>query len=219
MVWNEALPAGTEKLSAVDDLIRDNNSAIETIVNKEHSMTTGGDLTGLHKFGVGDDSARTAAITTLLGGRIWFNDDEQWLRLQVYNATAGAWESLDDDIPRVNVAQVWESGQLSPYTQITSAATLNWDVDDSNMFYVNLAHNATLAYPTSTLTLLAANVGGNFTISVKQTGSFTLAFASGLNPAWGSQPPIDTVLNSYTLIHITIRQNETAAYRVEHTGI
>ena len=68
----------------------------------------------------------------------------------------------------------------------------------------------------------AANMGAHLVFHLTQPGGTvaTLDFETGgvaeYRPGWASQPDIKAVLDSETMIHMTIMPDKDIAYRIEH---
>lgn len=86
--YDKTLPSGSASIRLGDDKIRDNMAALEEALSVEHNFpdNAGGSRRGRHKFGVGTQAARTAAIGTPATGEVWF--DTNYYAWSVYDGTA-----------------------------------------------------------------------------------------------------------------------------------
>ena len=74
--WDATLPSGSISFAQGDNDIRANQAALEDALDREHNFPGNeGSDAGLHTFGVGDTTARAAAITSPATGNFWFNTD------------------------------------------------------------------------------------------------------------------------------------------------
>lgn len=102
MVWDRNEPTGAREVSAVDNYLRDNQAALETALDAEHSFATGGTQTGEHREGSavcwrGLDA--DIGLVTPREGMLYFASDTR--RLYIGNdATPCAWQA---EAPRRNV--------------------------------------------------------------------------------------------------------------------
>lgn len=120
MAWDKNLPAGGVDIAQGDNVIRDNNAAIETALGQEHEFSTGGVNAGRHKFGTGDNAARDA-ITTWVAGSIWFNTEVRSGSICIQRWSGSAWVNLDvfqSSLPRVNEQSQYTVSQFGTWSNV-----------------------------------------------------------------------------------------------------
>jgi len=102
--YDKTLPSGSASIRIGDDKIRDNFAALEEALLVEHNFpdNAGGSRRGRHKFGVGTQGARTAAIGTPAAGEVWF--DTTYYQWTVYDGTA--WRALGAKIGDVKMSAI-----------------------------------------------------------------------------------------------------------------
>jgi len=106
------------------------------------------------------------------------------------NATAGT------DYAGVGNVQTFTAGQRGEVTVLTSGATVNTNLADSNNFSLTLATNATLANPTN----IVAGQSGVIVITQDATGSRTLAYGSNWKFAGATAPTLTTTANAVDVL-------------------
>jgi hypothetical protein len=224
MVWDKTIPDGSKKLHNIDDDLRANADALETALNTEHRFATGGTQDARHKFGVGADAARTAAIPSPTSGNLWLNDVQYatygYYVGQVYDGAA--WADLgpnDPDIVRHDEANNWTAGQASTYQTPTVTPgppdQWDWSVNTGTYWHKLTTANVQLNNPTGAL--FTSGNGGYWMISILNdgVGSHAITFGSAYVPAWTSQPDLNPTASAYTFVHLTLRQDAKLVYTIE----
>jgi hypothetical protein len=105
-------------------------------------------------------------------------------------ATAGT------DYAGITNVQTFTAGQRGEVTVLTSGATVNTNLADSNNFSLTLATNATLANPTN----IVAGQSGAIVITQDATGSRTLAYGSYWKFAGATAPTLTTTANAVDVL-------------------
>jgi len=125
MAFDKSLPAGNDKIRDSDDMIRDNNEALEDAINAEHYFATGGDQSGIHKFPIGDTASRPTAG---YAGRLYINTETKQPEYDTGSSWQPAAHSLNPDVP---------SGSKMVFYQDT--APTGWTIDstlDDRLVYI-----------------------------------------------------------------------------------
>jgi len=237
MAWDKDAPAGSLPLNVSDDVLRANQTALEAMVNVEHTFSTGGTAAeqGRHKFGIGLDAARAAAITSPTVGNMWFNTKDYvahgWYIGQVYaeistGPSVYAWVDIgpfDAALARTDEAKVWTQGQAGAWVAFTEDGTAaplydwDWDLDDGNFFYETLPDSSTVTIKLPTVTGLVDNANGAtvmFKITQAPTTAGTLVFESGIEPSGGFQPALSTTLGTVHLVSMVMLSATSFIYTV-----
>lgn len=99
--YDKTLPSGSVSIRQGDDKIRDNFAAIEEALSVEHNFpdNSGGSRRGRHKFGVGNQAARNAAVGTPATGEVWY--DTTYYQWTVYDGTT--WRALGSKVGDVKM--------------------------------------------------------------------------------------------------------------------
>jgi hypothetical protein len=105
-------------------------------------------------------------------------------------ATAGT------DYAGIANVQTFTAGQRGEVTVLTSGATVNTNLADSNNFSLTLATNATLANPTN----IVAGQSGAIVITQDATGSRTLAYGSNWKFAGATAPTLTTTADAVDVL-------------------
>jgi hypothetical protein len=105
-------------------------------------------------------------------------------------ATAGT------DYAGIANVQTFTAGQRGEVTVLTSGATVNTNLADSNNFSLTLATNATLANPTN----IVAGQSGAIVITQDATGSRTLAYGSNWKFAGETAPTLTTTADAVDVL-------------------
>ena len=113
-------------------------------------------------------------------------------------------QAYDADTAKLDVDQNWTGAQRGNSTTLTSATSVAIELNDGNNFDLTLAHNATLANPTSTPVV---GQSGLIVITQDGTGGRTLAFGSQYKFAGGTAPTLSTAASAV----------DTLAYFVKST--
>jgi hypothetical protein len=105
-------------------------------------------------------------------------------------ATAGT------DYAGIANVQTFTAGQRGEVTVLTSGATVNTNLADSNNFSLTLDTNATLANPTN----IVAGQSGAIVITQDATGSRTLAYGSNWKFAGATAPTLTTTADAVDVL-------------------
>lgn len=103
---------------------------------------------------------------------------------RVPSATIADYRAASDGV-FLQPGQVWDS---LAEVELTDAANIAWDMSAGINFKVTLGGNRTLDLPSN----VKAGQSGTIRVIQDGTGSRTLTLASGLKPAWGVAPVMDT---------------------------
>jgi len=124
-------------------------------------------------------------------------------------ATAGT------DYAGINNVQTFNAGQRGEVTALTSGATVNTNLADSNNFSLTLATNATLANPTN----IVAGQSGVIVITQDATGSRTLAYGSNWKFAGATAPTLTTTANAVdVLVYYVESASRITASMINNVG-
>lgn len=211
MTWDKDLPDGSVSIAQGDDVIRDNNAAIEAALDLEHQFATGGLVTGRHKFLSADLAAQDALGVD--------SDDDSWIILRTdvrgnrcwfyYDGTAGEWKPIDlgtDDVPRLDEASEFTQVQWSKWDQVVpSGATLAVDFEKSATQYAAVPASSllTISNPIN----LKASYGASVTIQLTNAGSgATLAWGTDYKFVGGVSPIFDATSGALNVYNLTVLQ-------------
>lgn len=148
MAWNKDLPSGTVALNLGDDAIRANNYAIEAAFGQEHEFTTGSTQSGYHTF-LHDTEANIAATYTASGAFAFATDATGYTDPVPYFYDGTSWyHGLTEET--LTIPNDWTAGQYCSTNTLTSGANIASDLEDSQMFYLDLSHNGQLDNPDNT---------------------------------------------------------------------
>lgn len=124
-------------------------------------------------------------------------------------ATAGT------DYAGISNVQTFTAGQRGEVTVLTSGATVNTNLADSNNFSLTLATNATLANPTN----IVAGQSGVIVITQDATGSRTLAYGSNWKFAGATAPTLTTTANAVdVLVYYVESASRITASMINNVG-
>lgn len=205
MAWDKNLPNGDLGIELGDDAIRTNNQAIETAIDAEHYLATGGSQTGRHKFGFGTTATRNAL--TPQQGMIWYNTDAYAGHIVVQGYNSGAWVNLDvlqTNIFRTDAQTRSTVPQYADWLNVPiSAGLVACDFLTSPRKYCTLTQSVTLSNPVHDLGAGVASADVMFDFIQNGTGGWTVTFGSDYRSANGLTPVISTTANSRTRVYIS----------------
>lgn len=214
MAWDKNLPAGGADIAQGDNVIRDNNAAIETALGQEHEFSTGGVNAGRHKFGSGDNAARDA-ITTWVAGSIWFNTEVRSGSICVQRWSGSAWVNVDvfqSSLPRTNERSPYTVTQWGTWASVTPAAgtpdTLAIDLSLSPYKYATIVGDTLISNPTNAL----ASNGTTCLLFLTMSGSgHVITWGNNYRTPLGVTPAIASTSGFKTLVYIQSCQDGTYA--------
>lgn len=124
-------------------------------------------------------------------------------------ATAGT------DYAGITNVQTFTAGQRGEVTVLTSGATVNTNLADSNNFSLTLDTNATLANPTN----IVAGQSGVIVITQDATGSRTLAYGSNWKFAGATAPTLTTTADAVdVLVYYVESSTRITASMINNVG-
>ena len=218
MAWDKTRPAGSAKINTLDNLLQDNNAALETALDLEHEFQTGGTQTGRHHFGVGTSASRFSASG--LTGAIYFNTSRVPCEIVIDVANAGSW--VETDYGLTEVSQKWTETQYTSYVDFTvdTAPTphqADWDATQGNFRKLDMTANTIINNPSPSL---PAQCGASFVFQINQPGggapSVSLSFGSDFEPEWGAQPDVKQGNFASSFVYVTLRRDGKYMYSVSH---
>lgn len=206
MAWDKNLPSGGADIAQGDDAIRANNAAIETAVGAEHEFSTGGDNSGRHKFGSGDNATRNG-ITTWVDGSIWFNTQVRSGAICLQRWNGAAWVDLDlfqSSLPRVNEQSTYSVTQWGTWASVTPAAgtpdTLAIDLSASAYKRATIVGDTLISNPTNAL---SASSGCTCILQLTMSGAgHVITWGSNYRTPGGVTPAISSGNGDVTLVYI-----------------
>jgi len=199
--WDKDLPTGTKAVALGDDVIRENNRAIETALDAEHDFTTGGTQSGRHHF-LRDTVANADAISDWLTGAVYFNRNDlltDLTLLQVASADgASNWEHVwpHNDWPELTQFHAWVAKTGTPLT---------WTGEEGHFFSTSLTANTTLNAPTFPTAGLAGRAT-TYTWRIAQhasLGPYTIAFSGNFRWLHGVTPVMPSGASEVLLLTLT----------------
>ena len=179
MVWNKALPSGSNNINVGDDAIRANNNALETGLNTEHVLVTGGTQTLVHKFPNGDKTVMDALTTMATGSIAIRYTDADNPGIHAYDGAA--WNQVATQIP-ATTAMVFH--QAAAPAGWTADETLN---DNMLMVVTEASGNGGSELASSTWTISAIitdQITGGHALTEAETAEHfhTIAVGDTLDP-------------------------------------
>lgn len=163
MVWNKDLPAGSVAFNLGDDAIRANNYAIEAAFSAEHVFATGGDQTGYLSLYVNTE-ANIEARYTESGGFAFATDATGYTDPVPYFYDGTSWYHVLTE-ETLTIPNDWTAGQYCSTNTLSTGVNIASDLQDSQMFYLDLANNGQLDNPDNTP---GASKGGAWFYVVQQ---------------------------------------------------
>ena len=186
MAWVKTNPVGTAALNVGDNAIRDNNEALETGLNREHVLITGGAQTLFHKFTNSNKAAMDALIGMVDGTIAIRNGTDDAVNPGIFAYNGSTWDQVATLIP-ATTAMVFHQ----------AAAPAGWTADETlndNMLIVTTAAatDGGTAHSTGTWTISAiitSQVTDGTAITVAQMPSHDHDIPGSGNPnPWTTTP-------------------------------
>jgi hypothetical protein len=170
-------------------------------------------ITGLADGIASTDAATLSQVTTALAGTQAVITAIGILKGagagSISAATAGT------DYAGITNVQTFTAGQRGEVTVLTSGATVNTNLADSNNFSLTLATNATLANPTN----IVAGQSGVIVITQDATGSRILAYGSNWKFAGATAPTLTTTANAVdVLVYYVESSSRITASMINNVG-
>jgi len=223
MVWDKNNPPGNTKISVGDNTIRANNDQIETAINLEHSMSTGGNQEGRHTFERDTIANRDGPAVAFQNGSIFFATDERTGRLVIQVRDGDAWENVDIEpmdtatsliptLPRLDSKSDFITCQFATYAQVTPTVDgagpdqlIAIDLALSPFKYATLAADTTISNPLNS----EAGKGTTVALDLVQSGSggHIVTFGTDYRSPGGSLPAVDTTASARTMVYLTVLQS------------
>ena len=208
MVYNKLLPDGDLSARILDDNTQENfRAAEEDGLEPEHDFSTGGTQTGRHKFAIDARTTLEANAEYVAGSIALANDVCSTGIVPIFkddDDPAVWWDIL---APYLANANLWTAGQSITPVTLTSGANIASDWSESNIFFVDLAHNGQLDNPDNMPS--AGDSGVWFYIVQQYDGSgYQLTYGSkfyapGLGTTTG--PLLRVGNNAYDVLICTLR--------------
>ena len=182
---------------------RDFRVDVKAMLEIEHDTAE-----GRHKFGVGNDAARDA-ITTWVVGSLWFNTGESPAYIQrVVSVGPVVWENVDAraGIPHLAEQSDFTVTQFASYETITPGAgspdTCAIDLLTSPYKRVTLVGNTIISNPTNVLG--GTGKGATIALDIIQDGSgpWVVTWGDQYLAAGGAKPNAPEVISSTSLVYI-----------------
>lgn len=217
MVWDKTRPSGSAKINTLDNLLQDNNAALETALDLEHTFQTGGTQTGRHQFGVGTTAARFSP--TGLTGAVYFNTDRVAGEVVIDVSNAGVW--VETDYGLTDVSQKWTETQYTTYVDFTvdtvpTPYEANWDATAGNFRKLDMTGNTIINNPSPAL---PAQSGASFVFQINQgAGGHSLTFGTDFVEQWGAQPDVNQGAGTNSFVYVTLRRDGKYVYSVSHNS-
>ena len=212
MAWDKNQPVGSVIANQLDDLIRANNDGLEAALNKEHHFTTGGNLTGVHKFGVGTEANRTATTGIAVQGAVWILTGGDIPAGQgeftFYDTTVAAWRKAGGRM-LLELNSNWTKAQYGDWVTIpvTAGPTYIPDFSASNFFKIQPITNFSLVNP---INKPAAGKAASYVFEITQDGDVTpevITFDSAYVFTNGQAPVLSTGAGAVDLLYGVLRSD------------
>lgn len=211
--FDELNPIDTFLIPAYPNNERNHRAAVKDMLEIEHDTAE-----GRHKFGIGDDTARDA-ITTWVVGSTWYStqggiDVFQQVVISVgpvvwhnVDARGGGLDSDLDDVAHINEQSLYTVTQWSDFITITPSAggpgdLVAVDCDLSPAQFVTIVDDTEISNPINILGT-ANSTTIMLELLMNGTPGHLVTFASNYRSPGGLAPSIDTAANARTLLFIT----------------
>lgn len=225
MAFDKTLPDGDASIGIGDNVIRDNNAALDDGLNLEHYFTTGGNQVMRHRFARDTLTNRTVASPVFEDGSIFFQTDLRSGRLVIQVRDGGAWENVDIEpmdsatsliptLPRLDSRSDFITCQFATYDQITPTVDgagpdeiIAIDLALSPFKYATLEEDTTISNPINSLTGKGTTVALELVQDV--TGGHIVTFGNAYRTPGGVVPSLDESANARTMVYFTVLQANT----------
>ena len=220
MAFDKTLPDGDASIGIGDNVIRDNNEALDAGLNLEHYFTTGGNQEMRHRFARDTLVARDAPAVAWQDGSIFFRTDLRTGRLVIQVYDVGAWENVDIEpmdsatsliptLPRLDSKSDFIACQYATWLSVPPTVggpgdQIAMDFATSPLKYSTLDDDTEVVNPTNE----ESGKGTTVILALLQdgTGGRTVTWQSEYRTAGGETPVVDESPNANTLCYITSLQ-------------
>lgn len=212
---NSSSPGTTSQISQLPADEQASRTAIEALIENEHSYVAGMATEMVHMFGIGNDAARDALSADWDGvaGAIWFSTQTvkpgggNATLLQVYPGTSphtpADWVTTSFEM--LEIDNQWVAGQCGEYNELVDGANVASDWTEANAFSLT-ATTAAFALDNPTLPD-KGNVefeSAIYVITQDAGGGNVITFGSLFRGAYGSLPVLSTDADAVDVLYCTL---------------